>query len=88
MVFATSNSSFSSFRAPVVYLARLATRNPIEIIVTTFCVVTLVYFQLIAVSHHLQEVSGCSRLGGLDVGCFEEGEMGEARATQHNKTNP
>jgi len=50
MVFATSNSSFSSFRAPVVYLAKLATRNPIEVIVTTFCAVTLVYFQLLGVS--------------------------------------
>ncbi|KWU43403.1 putative hydroxymethylglutaryl-CoA reductase [Rhodotorula sp. JG-1b] len=49
MVFATSSSSFSSLRAPILRLAKLGTAYPIEAIVTFFCAATLVYFQLIKV---------------------------------------
>lgn len=50
MPFATSPSSFSSLRPPLLRLARLGTTFPIEVIVTVFCAVTLVYFQLLKVS--------------------------------------
>ncbi|SCV74476.1 BQ2448_8115 [Microbotryum intermedium] len=49
MVFATSPSSFSSLRPPLLRLARLGATFPIEVIVTVFCAVTLVYFQLLKV---------------------------------------
>ncbi|GAA5945411.1 uncharacterized protein JCM15063_003012 [Sporobolomyces koalae] len=49
MVFATSPSSFSSLRFPLVRLAKVGTSFPIEVIVTVFCAATLVYFQLIKV---------------------------------------
>ncbi|GAA5974602.1 hypothetical protein JCM21900_005683 [Sporobolomyces salmonicolor] len=49
MVFATSPSSFSSLRPPLIRLAKLGTSFPIEVIVTVFCAATLVYFQLIKV---------------------------------------
>ncbi|GAA6030905.1 hypothetical protein JCM8097_008929 [Rhodosporidiobolus ruineniae] len=49
MVFATSPSSFSSLRAPLIRLAKLGALYPIELIVTVFCAATLVYFQLIKV---------------------------------------
>ncbi|GAA5983732.1 hypothetical protein JCM5350_002374 [Sporobolomyces pararoseus] len=49
MVFATSTSSFSSLRFPLIRLAKLGTSFPIEVIVTVFCAATLVYFQLIKV---------------------------------------
>lgn len=50
MVFASSPSSFSSLRPPLLRLARLGTSFPIEVIVTVFCAVTLVYFQLLKAS--------------------------------------
>jgi len=50
MVFATSPSSFSSLRFPLIKLAKLGTSFPIEVIVTVFCAATLVYFQIIKVS--------------------------------------
>lgn len=50
MVFAMSSSSFSSLRPPILRLAKLGTKYPIEAIVTFFCAATLVYFQLIKVS--------------------------------------
>lgn len=50
MVFATSPTSFSSLRPPLLRLARLGANYPIEVIVTVFCAVTLVYFQLLKVS--------------------------------------
>ncbi|GAA6010512.1 hypothetical protein JCM10207_001340 [Rhodosporidiobolus poonsookiae] len=49
MVFATSPSSFSSLRPPLIRLAKLGAAYPIELIVTVFCAATLVYFQLIKV---------------------------------------
>ncbi|GAA6060323.1 hypothetical protein JCM10212_000420 [Sporobolomyces blumeae] len=49
MVFATSPSSFSSLRFPLIRLAKLGTSFPIEVIVTVFCLATLVYFQLVKV---------------------------------------
>ncbi|GAA5968653.1 hypothetical protein JCM11641_007712 [Rhodosporidiobolus odoratus] len=49
MVFATSPSSYSSLRAPLLRLARLGASYPIELIVAVFCAATLVYFQLIKV---------------------------------------
>ncbi|BGP19514.1 hypothetical protein JCM10213_006334 [Rhodosporidiobolus nylandii] len=49
MVFATSPSSFSSLRAPLIRLAKLGSSYPIELIVTVFCAATLAYFQLIKV---------------------------------------
>ncbi|GAA5916833.1 uncharacterized protein JCM6883_002386 [Sporobolomyces salmoneus] len=49
MVFATSPSSFSSLRFPLIRLAKVGTSFPIEVIVTVFCAATLVYFQLIKV---------------------------------------
>lgn len=52
MVFATSPSSFSSLRPLVLRLARLGASYPIELIVTVFCAVTLVYFQLLKVRSH------------------------------------
>ncbi|BGO95077.1 hypothetical protein NBRC10512_006360 [Rhodotorula toruloides] len=52
MVFATSPSSFSSLRLPILRLAKLGTAYPIEVIVTLFCAATLVYFQLIKVVRH------------------------------------
>ncbi|KAK4052630.1 3-hydroxy-3-methylglutaryl-coenzyme A (HMG-CoA) reductase isozyme [Microbotryomycetes sp. JL221] len=47
MVFATSPTSFSSLRAPLLKLAKLGATYPIELIVTVFCLCTLVYFQLL-----------------------------------------
>ncbi|GAA5907481.1 hypothetical protein JCM6882_003872 [Rhodosporidiobolus microsporus] len=49
MVFATSPSSFSSLKAPLLRLAKVGASFPIELIVTVFCAATLVYFQLIKV---------------------------------------
>lgn len=45
-----SPTSFSSLRPLLLRLARLGSSFPIEVIVTTFCAVTLVYFQLLKVS--------------------------------------
>ncbi|KAK4046320.1 3-hydroxy-3-methylglutaryl-coenzyme A (HMG-CoA) reductase isozyme [Microbotryomycetes sp. JL201] len=47
MVFATSATSFSSLRPPLLRLARVGASFPIEVIVTVFCACTLVYFQLL-----------------------------------------
>lgn len=44
-----SPSSFSSLRLPLIRVARVGASYPIEAIVTVFCAVTLVYFQLIKV---------------------------------------
>lgn len=44
-----SASSFSSLRLPLIRTARIGAAFPIEVIVTVFCAVTLVYFQLIKV---------------------------------------
>ncbi|KAM0746665.1 hypothetical protein T439DRAFT_306082 [Meredithblackwellia eburnea MCA 4105] len=44
-----SSSNFSSLRPPLLAYARLAATWPIEVIVITFCAVTLVYFQLLNV---------------------------------------
>ena len=52
MVFATSPSSFSSLRPLVLRLSKVGAAYPIEVIVTVFCAVTLVYFQLLKVSEH------------------------------------
>lgn len=66
MVFATSSSSFSSLRAPILRLAKLGTAYPIEAIVTFFCAATLVYFQLIKVSDTLScpPIAARARLRG------------------------
>lgn len=50
MPLAPSPTSFSSLRPLLLRLARLGGSYPIEVIVTTFCAVTLVYFQLLKVS--------------------------------------
>lgn len=63
MVFATSPSSFSSLRLPILRLAKLGTAYPIEVIVTLFCAATLVYFQLIKVSNAVAR-EPISRRGG------------------------
>lgn len=57
MPFATSPSSFSSLRPLILRLARVGTAHPIEVIVTAFCAVTLVYFQLLTVSPQLPSAS-------------------------------
>lgn len=70
MVFATSSSSFSSLRAPILRLAKLGTAYPIEAIVTFFCAATLVYFQLIKVSDTLF----CTSIANRGVSVAEGGQ--------------
>lgn len=75
MVFATSSSSFSSLRAPILRLAKLGTAYPIEAIVTFFCAATLVYFQLIKVSDTLF----CTPIAACGVRWLRAGTTGLSR---------